>query len=510
MDAGVPHPNQSAYRKSVSCADAIFATQEVLNRYLLEGGKVYMCLYDLEKAFDSVEFPVVLRRLFNVGVNSKTWRILRSWYTDGQSSVRLGQHFSSPFPLGRGVRQGSILSPALFLLVMDPLLRQLQSLSMGASVNNMYAGGFLHADDIRTLASTSSTLEAQISTIKKFTEDNFLKLNTSMCEVVAFKRASNRTSEERIEAGECSFPVGGKATCLGYQWKDDLSSTYAIQTRVQKARKAFFQFGSIYAFQGTLSPVSCCSIVETCILPILLYGVENWVLSPESIRMLESFQGEIAKRILQLPKWYSNTAAIVALGQNSLHSVCTIRKLRFLNRVMTNEQSICHRAFSAMVDDVESLSLVRECRELEERYKTNFTSAILSATDQDGLDIIRTAQKSINKIDQSLLLQKISKYPSLHKIAECIGWKKLWDNALDHGLPAIKSTKNLVRVITYPEHSSRKCPLCDTENLEEPTLVEHVITYHTKSDTPWSSLLETLCAMDHHCFSHVLCLLHIF
>ena len=207
--------------------------------------------------------------------------------------------------------------------------------------------------------------------------------------------------------------------------------------------------------------------METCILPILLYGVENWVLSPESIRMFESFQGEIAKRILQLPKWYSNTAAIVALGQNSLHSVYTIRKLRFLHRVMTNEQSICHCTFSAMVDDVESLSLVRECRELEERYKTNFTSAILSATDQDELDIIRTAQKSINKINQSLLLHKVSKYPSLHKIAECIGWKKLQDNALYHGPPVIKSTKNLVRVITYPEYSSRKCPLCDTENLEE-------------------------------------------
>ena len=91
MEAGVPHPNQSAYRKRVSCADAIFATQEVINRYLLEGGKVYMCLYDLEKAFDSVEFPVLLKRLFHVGVNSKTWRILRSWYTDGHSSVRLGQ-----------------------------------------------------------------------------------------------------------------------------------------------------------------------------------------------------------------------------------------------------------------------------------------------------------------------------------------------------------------------------------------------------------------------------------
>ena len=82
MEAGLPHPNQSAYRKRVSCADAIFASQEVISRYLKEGSRMYMCLYDLQKAFDSVEFPVLLKRLFDAGVNSKTWRILRSWYTD--------------------------------------------------------------------------------------------------------------------------------------------------------------------------------------------------------------------------------------------------------------------------------------------------------------------------------------------------------------------------------------------------------------------------------------------
>ena len=178
--------------------------------------------------------------------------------------------------------------------------------------------------------------------------------------------------------------------CLGYQWRQDLSSSCAIQDCIKRARKVFFQFGSVYAFQGKLSPISCCSIVETCVIPILLYGVENWVMSPESIRMLECFQGEVAKRILQLPKWYSNTASSVALGWNSLHSVCTIRKLRFLLRVMTNEESICHRAFSAMVDDVEALCLVRECRELEERYNSNFTSQILNAKEPaDGLAIIR-------------------------------------------------------------------------------------------------------------------------
>ena len=150
-EAGLPHPNQSAYRKGVSCADAIFATQEIINRYLQEGSRVYMCLYDLQKAFDSVEIPVLLGRLFQAGVNSKTWHLLRSWYEDCSTSICLGQHLPKPFALERGVRQGSILSPSL---VMDPLLRQLQSVSIGASVNNMFAGGFIHLDDIRTLLTT--------------------------------------------------------------------------------------------------------------------------------------------------------------------------------------------------------------------------------------------------------------------------------------------------------------------------------------------------------------------
>ena len=80
MEAGLPHVNQSAYRKVVSCADAIFATQEIVARYLRGGSHVYICLYDLQKAFDSVEYPVLLEKLYNVGVNGKMWRLLNNWY----------------------------------------------------------------------------------------------------------------------------------------------------------------------------------------------------------------------------------------------------------------------------------------------------------------------------------------------------------------------------------------------------------------------------------------------
>jgi hypothetical protein len=54
--------------------DAIFATQEALLAHYRDGGHPYLCLFDLEKAYDSVELPILLQRLFDRGINGKCWR----------------------------------------------------------------------------------------------------------------------------------------------------------------------------------------------------------------------------------------------------------------------------------------------------------------------------------------------------------------------------------------------------------------------------------------------------
>ena len=68
----------------------------------------------------------------------------------------------------------------LFLVVMDPLLRQLEESGMGLSVNSFYAGGFLHTDDIRTLASNVSSMEDQVAMVQNFASLLRLKLCTEM------------------------------------------------------------------------------------------------------------------------------------------------------------------------------------------------------------------------------------------------------------------------------------------------------------------------------------------
>ena len=114
------------------------------------------------------------------------------------------------------------------------------------------------------------------------------------------------------------------------------------------------------------------------------------------------------------------------------------------------------------------------------------------------------------KIDQSLLLQKVSEYLFLTQIARCTGWKRLWDDALDYEPSVIKGLKNLIQVITYPTYSLTKCTLCDIQNLAQLTLTYHIIVSHSNSEKSWYSLLDSLCSMDPNCFNHVLCLLHIF
>ena len=447
LEAGIPHINQSTYRKGVCCADAIFATQEVIARYLRDSSKVYMCLFDLQKAFDSVEYPVLLSRLYKIGINGKLWRILRDWYTGTECTVRVDGRCSGGFSVEQGVRQGSVLSPVLFLVVMDPLLHQLEESGVGLSVNSFYTGGFLHADDIRTLASSVSSLEEQVAMVQRFARENFLKLNAQKCEVVVFSRAQGNQFPECSIEGEV-LPASDVGKCLGYWWRGDQMATRAVEENVKKARRAFFLYGGIGVFQGDLSPLSSRSVVEACVMPIVLYGCESWILSEELLRRLESFQGEMGKRILGLAKWTSNTATGVVMGWPSMRARVLVQKLCFLQRLVLGDGcNLGSRMLRSLADDVESVTLVCECRELEEAFGTHYTDAVMRAGEGEGPHP-RKMKEAIMKVDREMRLASCSqadRAPVVADIARAAGWEKLWDATLDEGSRCVQRLKRLVK-----------------------------------------------------------------
>ena len=433
-ERGIPHPNQTAYRKRVSCAEAIFSTLEVVSQHSQNNEKMYMCFYDLQKAFDSIQYPVLLTRLYEAGVDGKAWRLIRSWYNQAKNRVRVNGHLTPEFTLERGVLQGSVLSPILLLLVMDPLLSSLESSGLGPSISNIFAGAYAHADDIRTVTSSLVTLQQQINVVQTFADDNALVLNPAKCEILTVS-TSKRVSTSPIGIlGNRALVAQHHAKCLGYWWSWDLSATRAIDEAIKRARRAFFAFGAMGTFHGKLNPISSKTIFDTCVVPILLYGCENWILTSSSLDRLEAFQGEIAflgRRILKLSKFHSSLSTRLALRWPSVAARILIRKLNLLSRISSEEESTSGRSFSHLAaTDPQSLRIIQECRSLEGKLNCQGTTDSVLNSESSPKEV----KKRILMTDWETCISTASQHNSTAvaaNICRSASWLRLWDLALE-------------------------------------------------------------------------------
>ena len=115
--------------------------------------------------------------------------------------------------------------------------------------------------------------------VKDFAAHNFLKLNVQKCEIVMFSHGRSAGVIPQCEVDGSQIPVRNAAKCLGYWWRGDMMALRSVEENIRRARKCFFHYGSLGAFQGDLSPLSTRSIIETCVMPSLLFGSENWIVS---------------------------------------------------------------------------------------------------------------------------------------------------------------------------------------------------------------------------------------
>ena len=107
-DENIPQTTQTGFQKGVSCTDAIFSCLETISKYVREGDSVYSCFYDLASAFDTVEYPVLLDHLYRAGVVGKTWHLIKNWYSNSSSCVRISDTSSRVFFLHQSRCQARI------------------------------------------------------------------------------------------------------------------------------------------------------------------------------------------------------------------------------------------------------------------------------------------------------------------------------------------------------------------------------------------------------------------
>ena len=116
--------------------DAIFVVRQLQEKYLAANKRLYMAFVVLEKAFDQVHRKVIWWALRKLGVEEWIVRLVQGRYANARSRVRVREGYSEEFEVKVDVHQGSVLSPLLFIIVLEALSGEFRS---GVPWEDLYA-----------------------------------------------------------------------------------------------------------------------------------------------------------------------------------------------------------------------------------------------------------------------------------------------------------------------------------------------------------------------------------
>ena len=147
---------------------------------------IYFCFIDYAKAFDCVDHHKLWKILKEMGIPDHLTCLLRNLYACHEATVRTGHGTTDWFQIGKGVRQGSILSPCLFNLCAKYIMRNagLEEAQAGIKPAGRNINNLRYVDDT-TLMEESKELKSLLMKVKEESEKVGLKLNIQETKITA-------------------------------------------------------------------------------------------------------------------------------------------------------------------------------------------------------------------------------------------------------------------------------------------------------------------------------------
>ena len=148
---------------------------------------IYFCLIDYAKAFDCVDHKKLWEILKEMGILDHLTRLLRKLYTGQEATVRTGHGTTDWFQIGKGVHQDCLLSPYLFNLYAEYIMRNagLEETQAGIRFARRNINKLRYADDTTLMAESEEELKSLLMRVKEESEKVGLKLNIQKMKIMA-------------------------------------------------------------------------------------------------------------------------------------------------------------------------------------------------------------------------------------------------------------------------------------------------------------------------------------
>ena len=159
---------QAGFRKGRGTRNQIANICWIMEKATEFQKNIYFCFIDYAKAFDCVDHNKLWKILKEMGIPEHLTCLLRNLYAGQEATLRTGHGTTDWFQIGKGVRQGYILSPCLFNLYAEYIMRNagLKEVQAGVKIAGRNINNFRYADDT-TLMEESKELKKLLMKVKK-------------------------------------------------------------------------------------------------------------------------------------------------------------------------------------------------------------------------------------------------------------------------------------------------------------------------------------------------------
>ena len=236
-------------------------------------------------------------------------------YAGQEATVRTGHGTTDWFQIGKGVHQGCMLSPCLFNLYAEYIMRnaglgeaQARIKIAGRNINNLR-----YADDITLMAESEEELKSLLMKVKEESEKVGLKLNIQKTKIMA--------SEDQASGPITSWEIDGETVETvsdfilgGSRITADGHCSHEIKRHLLLGRKVMTNLDSILKSRNITLPTEV-HLVKAMVFPVVMYGCESWTVEKAECRRTDAFELWCRRRLLRVP-WTARRSALGFLWKN--------------------------------------------------------------------------------------------------------------------------------------------------------------------------------------------------
>ena len=189
---------QAGFTRGKRMEDNVFILSYCIEESKKRRQELILMGIDFEKAFDFVDRRVLIRVMKDCKFDPLVIDMVARLYSGDSSSIYMEQKALFTTEVTCGIKQGCTLSPLLFVMIINVIIKRIMNTKLGYRNQNVYIPVLFYADDGLVLANSREEMEAMIEIITHSANECSLQISRSKSECLILNRKKHLATPEKI------------------------------------------------------------------------------------------------------------------------------------------------------------------------------------------------------------------------------------------------------------------------------------------------------------------------